>query len=232
MGDSDFIDFPLVIYVGTNDNSWVLGVDQNRIGEGPLINGRPYSPYFTPSESMLRAVTGQLPALGWQLPDLVDAWGQPIVYVRRARPSGPLTGHDTDASFVQPQFYLNSMWPYTTVEADPGDQKRNGLGRMKTDQLCTSILNRAGDPDATFAQILRHPSLGSFGDPDPIASALAGTAQGGYILFSSGPDGIYFSQEDGPGTPQVPVDDIVTGGLYSNPTIVKEYDDIRVFGGG
>ncbi len=226
------VEFPLEIVCGPLANPWRLHVDLDRIGEGPLINGRQYAPYFTPSESMLRAVTGQLPDdEGRALPDLVDAWGQPIVYVRRARPSGPLTGRDPTIGVLQPQFYSNSMWPYTRVEGDPDNATKNGLGRMGTDQLNTSILNTADEPDATFAQILRHPSLGSFGDA---AAAQAGTAQGAYILFSSGPDGIYFSQEDGPGTPQVPVEDIVTGGPpdYSSPTIVKEYDDIRVFGGG
>ena len=80
----------------------------------------------------------------------------------------------------------------------------------------------------TFAQILRPPSLGNYGTLD---YAQAGTAQGAYILISAGPDGIYFSEQDGPGTTALPVPDIVIG-EYDNPTIVKEYDDIRIFGGG
>ena len=129
------------------------------------------------------------------------------------------------------------MWPYTKAELDDGDPSKNGIGRMQMDQLSTSILNTPGNAvfrNATFAQILRHPSLGSIGGSDPVAAAQAGTAQGSYILFSAGPDGVYFSRQDGPGTPQDPIDDIITetDPDYSNPIIVKEYDDIRVFGGG
>ncbi len=230
-GDPDYATFLLdgfAIFVGPLSNRWELHVDRDRIGEGPLINGRQYAPYFTPSESMLRAVKGQLPDdTGQMLPDLIDAWGQPIVYVRRARPSGPLTGDDPNPNVLQPQFYLNSMWPYTRAT------ELGKFGEDQTDSETGSILNNADQTlgDATFAQILRHPSLGSFGT---VVEAQAGTSQGAYILFSSGPDGIYFSKQDGPGTPQDPIDDIVTeqDPDYSNPTIVKEYDDIRVFGGG
>jgi len=224
--DADYDDFPLPINVGSPlYGLWELHVDQDRIGEGPLINGRQYAPYFTPSESMLRAVKGQLPnEENRELPDLIDAWGQPIVYVRRARPSGPLVGRTVNAP-VQPQFYLKSMWPYTKAT------ELGKVGQDQTDSETGSILNTAQFPEATFAQILRHPSLGSFGT---VAEAQAGTAQGAYILFSAGPDGIYFSRADGPGTAQLAVDDIVNelAPDYSNPAIVKEYDDIRIFGGG
>ena len=77
------------------------------------------------------------------------------------------------------------------------------------------------------------------GDP---AEPWNGIARGAYVLLSAGPDGIFFSRGDGPGTPAdtdgdgAPnwVDDIVTNTNpdYNRPKVVEEYDDIRVFGGG
>ena len=220
--DTDFACSPPQVICHTL-GAWEIRVDKNRLGEGPQLFGKPYSPYFTPSESQVGIAQGQVSSSAYQLPDLLDAWGQPIIFVRRARPSGPLVALDTDGDSLtgrQPQFYLQGMLPYT---------KSLGLGEFGKSQAL-SILNKADDPEATFAQILRHPSLGDVGS---IGLAQAGTAQGSYILISAGPDGIFFSEQDGPGTTNDPiyniVDDIVE---YQTPTIVKEYDDVRVFGGG
>ncbi len=223
--DTDFdCDPPRVICHEFSGGDWEIRVIINRLGEGPLLFGKPYSPYFTPSASQVGAAQGQATSYPHQLPDLLDAWGQPIIFLRRARPSGPLVAVDTDglpSSGVQPQFYTKGMLPYTSA---------TNLGELGRDQKVLSILNTATNPNATFAQILRHPSLGNFGTE---AYAQAGTAQGAYILISAGPDGVYFSRKDGPGTPEMPVDDIVEGNAdYQNPAIVKEYDDIRIFGGG
>jgi len=200
---------------------WEIHVDINRLGEGPMLFGKPYSPYFTPSASQVGVAKGQVSSSAYQLPDLLDAWGQPIIFLRRARPSGPLVAANTNPDGPQPQFYTKGMLPYTMSPK---------LGEFGKDQMALSILNTAADQEATFAQILRHPSLGNY--DNGAADAQAGTAQGAYILISAGPDGIYFSRKDGPGTTEIPVDDIVDDVDYQNPTIVKEYDDIRIFGGG
>ena len=231
--DTDFAIFENEITFGST--GWKLRLNLDLMGAGPVVNGTPYAPYFTPQDSVLVAMKADgdsppypfgrqagAPVLVRQIPELMDAWGQPIVFVRRARPSGPLAAlGPISTSEVRPQFYMNSMKPYTTSMK---------LGEFGKDQNVLSILNTAPDENATFAQILRHPSLGSFGDA---LKAQAGTARGAYILISAGPDGIYFSRQDGPGTLQVPIDDIIEGNPdYQNPTIVKEYDDIRIFGGG
>ncbi len=213
-------------------SAWQIKIDVNRIGEGPHIEGRAYAPYFTPAESQLSVADGQMrtdvaledcddPAEPC-LPDLLDAWGQPIIYVRRARTSGPLVGNPVD----QPQFYMDSMNPHLK------SIRLGKAGKDQTDSSGGSILNVAPASliEATFAQIIRHPSLGE--DDPTAAAALAGTAQGAYVLISAGPDGIYFSTKDGPGTPKAPVENIVDDAQYGTPTIVRQYNDIRVFGGG
>ncbi len=213
-------------------SGWQITIDVNRIGEGPHIEGRAYAPYFTPAESQLSVADGQMrTAVSVEscddpaepcLPDLLDAWGQPIIYVRRARTSGPLVGKPVDP---QPQFYMDSMNPYLK------SIRLGKAGKDQTDAGGGSILNVATTSliEATFAQVIRHPSLG--GDDSTAASALGGTAQGAYVLISAGPDGVYFSAKDGPGTPKSPVKDIIDDPDYE-ATIVRQYNDIRVFGGG
>lgn len=194
---------------------WKLKVDVNRIGEGPVINGKPYAPYFTPKGDELRAINGQDNEIELPLPDLVDAWGQPVIYVRRSRTVGPLA-FDINNPNILPQFMLGPMDPYL---------QSTGLGDFGRDQQEGSIISVAADPSATFAQIIRHPS---FGLPD---EPITGTARGAYVLISAGKDGVYFSITDGPGTATNKVENIVTGD-FGNPQVVKEYDDIRIFGGG
>jgi type II secretory pathway pseudopilin PulG len=202
---------------------WDLKVDVNRIGEGPKIDRRLYAPYFTPTEATLQGVNGQLgePDPVVRIPDLVDAWGQPIIYVRRARSTGPLAGDVNDS--LSPQFFTASMTPYT---------KSTALGAVGKDQKAASILNST-DPDADhkmiFAQIIRHPGFGTPEDP------LNGTARGAFVLISAGPDGIYFSHQDGPGSPSEPIGSAnltYEDFLSEGPTVIKEFDDVRIFGGG
>ncbi len=200
-----------------------IKVNLSLIGNGPEINGKPYSPYFTPKGDELATITGQANVTGknletFQLPDLVDAWGQPIIYLRRTRPIGPLVGEDDESS--KPQFMIGPMRSYinAAILAE--------LGQDQRDSQKGSIIYLADNPSATFAQIIRHPSFGAPDDP------LNGTARGAYVLISAGKDGVYFSVADGPGSPTVPVYDIVDDEQFGNPRVVEEYDDIRLFGGG
>ena len=111
------------------------------------------------------------------------------------------------------------MMPYVTSTA---------LGELGRDQSFSILSRLSADPNAAFGQIIRHPAFGQPNQP------WSGTARGAYVLISAGPDGIYFSQFDGPGTSTALVDDIVTNSNpdFNTPTVVKEYDDIRRFGGG
>ncbi len=49
------------------------------------------------------------------------------------------------------------------------------------------------------------------------------------VTFGAGEDGIYFSRRDGPGTPEVPVNDISDPGIADQQ--LDEYDDILIFAG-
>ena len=210
-----------------------IKVNHLLIGNGPEINGKPYSPYFTPKGDELAIVSGRqaIPPGGPiiepldQLPDLVDAWGQPIIYVRRTRPIGPLVGEDDENS--NPQFMLGTMRPYID-SVDLGE-----LGRDQQHPTKGSIIFLAGDDaSATFAQIIRHPSFGVSQE------SLTGTARGAYVLISAGKDGVYFSVADGPGTLLSPIFGNGPDSLDFNdfmllgPKVIDEFDDLRLFGGG
>ena len=205
---------------------WRLKVDVNRIGEGPFIDGKANGPFLAPDENAFGLVSGQ--ALGasfnaLELPDLLDDWGQPIIYLRRLRSRGPLVSDDPADL---PQFLIAGLDGYL---------KSTGLGELGQNQdydispggsiLTDSLTNF----EKNYAYVLRHPALGS-SDPNEVMET--STARGAYVLISAGPDGIFFSAQDGPGAPG----DEITA-LGGNPDInpdraVDEYDDIRIFGGG
>ena len=75
---------PYIVRYTFGNTGWELKVDLRRIGEGPLIDGRPFAPYFTPGERELLAIQGQVGSPGGlttkQLPDLIDGWGQSVIH--------------------------------------------------------------------------------------------------------------------------------------------------------
>ncbi|HVP73854.1 MAG TPA: prepilin-type N-terminal cleavage/methylation domain-containing protein [Phycisphaerales bacterium] len=189
----------------TASGDWDLVIDTRKIGEGPVINGKPHAPYFTPGAS-------DIPKLGGHadLPELADAWGQPILYLRQLRERGPLVAPANNAP--APQFLRGGLLMYIQATS---------LGELAKDQSTTSILSTAPDTDATLAKMLMH-------------AAIDNQAKGGMCLISAGPDGVYYSRFDGPGSNSTPIDDIVTNGTpeFNNIKVVDDYDDVRVFGGG
>lgn len=208
---------------------WSLKIKLADIGQGPVINGRPHAPYYTPGAREVLVADGQWnPATNEpnqndvvRIMDLVDAWGQPIIYIRQIRTSGELVGEVDQNDRAQFLFGNNNS---TRFAGMTGYLLSTRLGDQGQDQVEYSILNRVPESDrmATFAQLIRHPAFGVENQP------LEGTSRGAYVLISAGPDGVFFSREDGPGEPNNPVDDIT----QLSPRIVDDYDDIIFFGGG
>ncbi|MCH7573109.1 MAG: hypothetical protein IH891_09370, partial [Planctomycetes bacterium] len=225
-------------YTGTigslGASGWRLKIDPDRIGEGPFIDGKANGPFLAPDENAFGLVSGQ--ALGasfnaLELPDLLDDWGQPIIYLRRLRSRGPLVSDDPDEF---PQFLIAGLDGYLKSGQS---SLYPGLGELGRNQVYNSTSNPGGSIltdsltnfEKNYAYVLRHPALGS-SDPSDVMET--STARGAYVLISAGPDGIFFSAQDGPGAPG----DEITA-LGGNPDInpdraVDEYDDIRIFGGG
>src|SRR5262245_31946091 len=213
-----------------------------QLGEGPYINGKPYAPYFTPGPNDLAVAKGQAyeddtPSL--VIPDLVDAWGQPILFVKTSRERGPLV-KDAATPTAGPQFSLAGVDSFLHRHIAFGNEQAEqlGVGEMGRFQCFDAGGNTRGSmltvgtdtqKAKTFATILAHPA---FYDP---TRPLYGSPRGAFMLWSAGADGVYFSSADGPGSEGQPIDQ---GGPYNvdnvvanGPKVIDEFDDVRVFGG-
>lgn len=209
---------------------WQLKIKPSNFGEGPVIDGKHYAAYYTPGPNEVAVASGQYQTDDQvRIPDLVDAWGQPIIFMRQASTSGVLVGYPTEE---RAQFYFGTE---DTLEYGgmTGYLKSETLGEMMANQILRdgngrgSILTSANvDKPSTFAQIIRHPAFGPEEEPLHEDNKNRVAARGAYVLISAGSDGIFFSALDGPGT-----DNIVTG-EFANPKIIEEFNDIVIFGGG
>jgi len=185
------------------------------IGKGPRIEGKQYDPFFTPKDAQLKIAVGQV-GQTLPLPDLLDAWGQPIGYIRSSRPTGLMTGTVAE----NPQFFIEPLFPYFNS---------TGLGDLAIDQTVNSVFYAGTNANKQeyLAQLIRHPAMGSFA---VLGDAKAGTPRGKYFLFSAGSDGIYFAKlGDGP-TPTATF--TFAGADARKPDVVTTYNDIVVSGGG
>jgi prepilin-type N-terminal cleavage/methylation domain-containing protein len=206
-----------------------IRVNVTKVGEGPRIAGVQYKSFFTAKADDLTAVPGQnltttsddrYASDPFRIPDLVDSWGQPIIYMRQMRPSGStlVSGAvGSSANMSNCVFAFQGIRPYVSSVA---------LGELAQSQAANSVLSVAplAERDANLAQIIRNVSYGAPGAP------LAGASRGAIVLISAGADGIYFSTRDGAGSQTSPVNSIQSH--PQGPYVVNEYDDIRVFGGG
>jgi hypothetical protein len=95
-----------------------------------------------------------------------------------------------------------------------------------------SILTATGNGvrNVNLAQIIRNPGLGGSQTVDEI---LEGAARGEFVLISAGPDGIFFSAGDGPGSAAtgMQVTDL-SQPPNNHAKVVEEFDDVLHFGGG
>ena len=224
----------------TGQPDFFVKINVGKIGDGPSINGKQYPPFFAPKANDLRPTAGQVSGTSrtaelatstTRIPDLMDSWGNPIIFLRAARNVGPLAGTNGDrAQFIvldDGGTKYGAMDPYLGSDS-LGDsslpQTKAGAG---TSPLYTLFEDgsTAVDKKKLFAQFLRHPG---FGDPD---KPLSGTPRGKYLLISAGKDGIYFSRIDGLGNKTTPVTSTV---ILSREGLagLDNWDDIRLFGGG
>lgn len=183
-----------------------IKIDTSRMGEGPVIGGKPYPPYLAPDDDEFRATSGQIICDDGTLdergiPDLLDAWGQPIIAIRRAKTTGRLVALPGERG----QFEISPMCAYVLSD---------GLGDNGANQQ-SSIL--AGSNAATNLEvIIGHPSL-------------VGQSRGAIVVMSAGVDGVFFASTDGPGSPEQPIDDIADTEFGAQ--VVDEYDDVLLFAG-
>ncbi len=220
---------------GNTDRTWEIVIDRTRISEGPLIDGKPYPPYFAPKASELvnRWLTATEPDAdqarrqGYnQLPDLYDPWGNPIIYLKRDRKGGPLVG-DED---TRGQFSNQGIGLYVEATALGTDRIRQKQYEFSDSQAISGsrIAGEDGDGDAVeqrrwLTAVVAHPAFYQTEDWE------FGTANGSFVLISAGPDGVFLSHQDGP---------INTNGGYvqewddAEPNQIEDFDDLVRSGGG
>ena len=229
----------------TGQPDFKVKINLGKMGEGPRINGKQYPPFFSPKASELRPVAGQMhseagkrtinDSKAGKIPDLVDAWGNPIIFLRAARNVGPLAGCEDDRA----QFLVldDGLKMYGSMDPYLGS---NGLGDMSLPQAKASdataqsnytLFEDASTPSEKkklLAQFLRHPSFGDATMP------LSGTARGKYVLISAGKDGVYLGRTDGLGNKETPAVATGTNGVLTKEGLagLDNWDDIRLFGGG
>ncbi|MDP7070556.1 MAG: type II secretion system protein [Phycisphaerales bacterium] len=226
-------------------------VRPRQIGRGPWVNGKQYPPYLSPKDHELlerwsgdyQSDTPDGPAnLGvtegyTALPDLIDAWGQPILVFRHDRSTGPILPPDEDAL---PQFWPNGIDRYLGATR-LGRMGERQLTKVGDDTQGSRIgLNSADENERNYwlYLLLSHPSMRwDYGDAD--APVYSGTARAGYAMLSAGPDGIFLGRHDGPidesdGAPIDPSDypagsgDIAEGKDHER---LDEFDDVIMYGG-
>ncbi len=225
--------------------SWEIIVDRSRIGEGPWIDGKPHSPYFAPKKTELinRWLVASSPSdsvarqQGYnRLPDLYDAWGTPVIYLKRERKGGPLVegpacpgGGETERG----QFSTKGMGLYVEATAMGTDRLRQKQYTFAESGAKSGSRLAGEDGDGALEEqrqwltsVVVNPAFYDPGSGD--CEKWYGTASGNFILLSAGDDGIYLSHQDGP---------VNENGGYvqewteANPDQLKDFDDFIIAGG-
>ena len=203
-----------------------------QIGNGPIIGGRQYPSYFTPPEGTLIKAFGQVGG-DPNLLDITDAWGQPLMLLRKQRTIGLLPNNSNpnspDGNPSSWQFRTEGIAPY--VESNNLGDLRKQQRFASADQP-SSVLSAAGNNESFYrGNIGRLLANSAIQD----TSGFFAQARGAMLLISSGPDGIYFSSWDGPGSESNPVnnwEDINANQAGNQPlteAALGEYDDILRF---
>jgi prepilin-type N-terminal cleavage/methylation domain-containing protein len=224
--------------------TWYLVVDLAKFGEGPVISGKPYPPYFSPKESELDARRPTEPAQAANegingLPNLIDAWGQPVIYFRSNRQVGPLARQDiaawTDTEL--PQFDGTGLDLYLHALALGKQQTTQARGSSMGEWAGSRLADSAQEEWRTWLTLmLVNPSLYDFHADSDDSDFWYGQSRGRFMVVSSGPDGVFLARSDGP------VDengDFVTSVSEIRALVreegvqdvISEFDDLRMFGG-
>jgi len=205
------------------------GLLQTKLGDGPRIRGVQYKTFFAPKANDLLPTAGQVNVATatvedlYGIPDLLDSWGNPVLYLRQARSTASrlvagATPSD-NANLNDAMFIAKGFLPYTLSDA-LGD-----LGGSQADSIFRSMNTpTASDPAQNIAQAIRNTSVAGPTAPQD------GAPRGAIVVISAGKDGVYFSKYDGAGSLTTPKSNIYND--PRGPKVCEEYDDVRVFGGG
>ena len=248
--DADYASFggtELTFAATTTTPAFKIKIDSTKMGEGPYKNGKKYDAFYAPKGREFGKAAGQLNSASGQpedagtglVPDLIDAWGAPIAFIKQQRGIGPLVKRGAGTAANPGQFERTGMLAYIN-STQMGDSSVDQTDATKGSVLSTtSAGGQSGAParDLTLGQLIRHPGLnaqsatgaGTVADADKV---WAGTPRGKYFLFSAGPDGIFFSRAQATMSGGAVMTDIVSSATNpAGPQVLERYDDIVVSGG-
>lgn len=164
----------------------LIGADSTRTGA-----------YFTPDAKLYRTGNGQKGEEEHEkLPDLLDAWGTPVLAWRRNQFGPTRIGDVQDfareassgsASGDRAWFYWN---------ANAGFLKSETLGKLTKSQKEMSMIGEDVAPQDRGTSLMGF--LGSPAYPGDLTlgkDVLPGAARGELVLHSAGPDGVYLSRD-------------------------------------
>jgi len=210
-------------------NGWSLAFNPNRFGEGPWVSGRVYEPYFSPKSSDLKYEVFDAAAPDdFELPELVDAWDTPIIYLRAVRKNGPIIdapANNTNPNYHLPQYELPNMDQFFS-------------GTLNSTQ---SLVSADSEDRVTWlTMLLAHPTFweqSSVWDSNSTYSVAWCSTRGRFLLLSAGPDTIYLESASTPTNPEN--DDAPytseelkdASNIMVNPSIMDTFDDVVVHGG-
>ncbi len=199
---------------GSNDDFQLAGytVYRDSIGIGAEINGTQHSAFITPNPKQLYYINGQIGQVDTTIPntpedgdrtfpDLVDAFGNPIIFWRNTQEKSTLSDDmlvsENSAPGESASYYYWNFQSYT--DSDALEVAGTDVAINQQEQSMIAASNGDGDVEA-FCQLLsEHPSM-------------TGVARGSYIIISAGHDNIYFNKEDFVGkTSFDELDDIMEG---------------------
>jgi len=247
----------VTVYPGFGDPSAVVYVDPNLIGARA---GGDASVYFAPREKFFNTgdeghhhgLQGN-PEYRERLPNLVDAWSNPIMlWSRDPAATGrivlpnatPTAGENRFASVASPPpntnralFYLNSNWG--VLSSQSFGRGRNDL----TDANAGSFLGVGGNPtDRAIAltALLGSPTFPANPTETNLENIAPSSPRGDYVLTSAGPDGVFLGRNDrrgrsfGTGPNALPRYGDMFAALESGggtADIIAAFDDMIVAGG-
>jgi prepilin-type N-terminal cleavage/methylation domain-containing protein len=190
---------------GSGDDRIVVGpttqtpvaVDLTLIGADTTKSGA----YYTPEASLYRTETGQEAGSGGEdhklLPDLVDAWGTPVLAWRRNE-FGPVR-ITREEDFALEQSGGDRAWYYWNANA--GFLKGKAVGKQTKSQADMSMI---GGGAGMTAEMKSRSLTGFLGSPaypadlDPpggYEEVLPGASRGELVLHSAGADGVFLSRD-------------------------------------
>lgn len=161
--------------------------------------------YFTPDAKLYRAETGQEgDDAHKELPDLVDAWGTPVLAWRRNE-FGPTRITDV-TDFARENSDGERAWYYWNANA--GFLRGGAVGKLTKSQTMTSMIGGgvgSTDREKSLMGFLGSPAYPDDLDKSDPKQVLPGAARGDLVLHSAGANGVFLSTESA-GRKQFPGD--------------------------